>query len=90
MRYSKKIRLVNQLGIHLKAAAAFVMTAEKFKSDIKIKYNNIVADGKSILSILGLGAPYNSKIEIIAEGVDAREAIMKLEELIKNKFGEKR
>ncbi|MCX8093795.1 MAG: HPr family phosphocarrier protein [Candidatus Goldbacteria bacterium] len=89
MRYSKKIRLVNQLGMHLKAAAAFVMTAEKFKSDIKIKYNNIVADGKSIMSVLGLGATYKSKIEIIAEGVDAREAIMKLEELIKNKFGEK-
>jgi|YelNatPaOPRAMG01_1025707.scaffolds.fasta_scaffold01039_17 phosphotransferase system HPr (HPr) family protein len=89
MRYAKKIKLVNKLGIHLKAAATFVMTAEKFKSEIKVKYNNIEADGKSIISILSLGAPYNSEIEIITNGSDAKEAIVKLEKLIKNKFGEK-
>lgn len=88
MQYNKKIRLINKLGIHLKAAASFVMVAEKFKSDIKVKYNNIEANGKSIMGILGLGAPYKSEIEIIANGSDAKEAISKLVKLIKNKFGE--
>jgi phosphotransferase system HPr (HPr) family protein len=69
---------------------SYVIVAEKFKSEIKVRYNNIEADGKSIMSVLGLGAPYKSKIEIIADGVDAREAIEKLEELIKNKFGEEK
>ncbi len=90
MKYIKKIKLVNKLGIHLKAAATFVMTAEKFKSDIKVRYKNIEANGKSIISILGLGAPFKSEIEIVAEGIDAREAIAELEKLIKNKFGEEK
>ncbi|HPD18135.1 MAG: HPr family phosphocarrier protein [Candidatus Goldbacteria bacterium] len=90
MRYSKKVKLINKLGIHLKAAAAFVMTAEKFKSEIKVKYNNIEADGKSIMSVLGLGAPFKSEIEIIANGADAKEAIFGLEKLIKEKFGEEK
>ena len=76
------------MGIHLKAAAAFVMVAEKFKSEIKVKYKNIQADGKSIMSVLGLGAPFRSEIEITANGTDAKEAIARLEKLIKDKFGE--
>ncbi len=90
MRYAKKIKLVNKLGIHLKAAYSFVMVAEKFKSDIKVKYKNIHADGKSIMSVLGLGAPFRSEIEIIANGPDAKEAIASLEKLINNKFGEEK
>lgn len=90
MKYVKKMKLINKLGLHVKAAASFVMVAEKFKSEIKIKYKNIVADGKSIMGILGLGAPYKSKIEIIANGTDAKEAISKLAELIEKKFGEEK
>jgi phosphocarrier protein HPr len=84
----KKIKLKNKLGMHARAAAAFVKVAEKFKAEICLEYKGETADGKSILGILTLACPYGGELTVKADGVDAPAALDALGKLIENKFGE--
>jgi len=83
---SRKIKIVNQLGLHARAAAKFVHLANKFQCQISISKDGIVVDGKSILGILMLAAPYSSTIEISANGKDENSALKALIELIQEGF----
>lgn len=89
MEYKKTVKIVNVLGFHLRAVAAFVKESEKFKSEIKVRHEEVEADGKSIMGLMTLIAAQGCEIEIKANGNDAKEAVAKLTQLIKNKFGEK-
>ena len=82
------VKLKNKLGMHARASSKFVELAKTFKSDIKVAKNGETVNGKSILGLLMLAVAYNEEIEIIAEGPDEKEAIIKLIELIEKRFGE--
>ncbi len=88
MQFSKKVKIINKLGFHLRAVAVFVKEAEKFKATIKVRNNDIEADGKSIMGLMTLIAGQGSEIEIKAEGPDAKEAVNSLVKIVQNKFGE--
>jgi phosphocarrier protein HPr len=75
-------------GLHARPAALFVKTAKQFNSAITVSHNGKEANAKSILTILTLGVNKGSKISICAEGEDADEALVALESLIQNNFGE--
>jgi len=78
----------NRLGLHARAAALLVKTANRFTSEITIEKDSLEVNGKSIMGILMLAASKGSKITLKAEGKDAVQAIQTLGELIQNKFGE--
>lgn len=78
----------NQLGLHLRAAAAFVKVAERFKSDITLERDGTRANGKSIIALVTLAAPLGTNVRVSADGPDADEAVAALAALIANKFGE--
>ena len=78
----------NQLGLHLRAAAAFVKVAERFKSDITLEREGTRANGKSIIALVTLAAPLGTRVRVSADGPDAEEAVAALAALIANKFGE--
>lgn len=78
----------NRLGLHARAAALLVKTANRFASEIILEKDNLEVNGKSIMGILMLAASKGSKITLKAEGKDAAQAIKTLGELIQNKFGE--
>ncbi len=84
----KEFTIVNKLGFHARAAVQFVQLASKFKSDIKVKKDNVVVCGKSIMGVLMLAASKGTNITLIAEGEDEQQAIKELGELIENGFGE--
>lgn len=85
---SKKVKIVNQLGLHARAAAKFVHLASKFRSQIKISKDGVVVDGKSILGILMLAAPCSSIVEISVKGEDEASALKALIELVEKGFEE--
>lgn len=86
---SRKIIIQNLKGLHARATAMFVKTAEIFKSDIKIEKNDgTCVSGKSIMGILMLGVPLGGEIILTANGSDAQEAISALSDLINTRFGE--
>ena len=78
----------NKLGLHARAAALLVKTANRFVSDILIEKDSLEVNGKSIMGILMLAAAKGSKITLKVEGKDALQAIQTLGKLIENKFGE--
>ena len=78
----------NKLGLHARAAALLVKTANHFAADVKIEKDGIEVDGKSIMGILMLAASKGTRITLKAEGKDAVQAMETLGQLIENKFGE--
>ena len=83
------IAIQNLKGLHARATATFVRTAEQFKSDITIiNKDGVQVSGKSIMGILMLGVPLGDMITIKAVGDDAEAAIATLRDLINNRFGE--
>jgi phosphocarrier protein len=85
---TRSVTVVNQLGMHARAAARFVHLATRFDSHIRVGRNAKVMDGKSIMGILLLAAARGTTIIISAEGSDEEAAVAALSELVESGFGE--
>lgn len=81
-------KISNKFGLHARPAAMLVKTTGKFKSNIEIRKDGIVANGKSIMGLMTLVAEPGSEIEVIVDGEDKEEAMAAIAELIENKFYE--
>jgi phosphocarrier protein len=84
----REFDIMNRLGLHARAAAQLVRLANGFASDIRVAKDGVEVNGKSIMGVLMLAAPMESKILICATGPDAEEAVAAIGELIARKFGE--
>ena len=85
---SQAVTVVNQLGMHARAAAKFVHLATRFQSQVRVVRDGRQMDGKSIMGILLLAAARGSTITISAEGSDERDAVDALVALVRSGFGE--
>ncbi len=85
---TRSLVLVNKLGLHARAAAAFVKAAAAFSSDIKVACNGKTVNGKSIMGVMMLAAACGTGIDVSADGVDAEAALDRLEALVADRFGE--
>ncbi|MEO8260087.1 MAG: HPr family phosphocarrier protein [Acidobacteriota bacterium] len=85
---SRDVTVVNQLGMHARAAAKFVHLATRFDSQVRVVRDGRQMDGKSIMGILLLAAACGSAITITAEGSDEGEAVAALTALVESGFGE--
>ncbi len=83
-----KVEVKNKMGLHTRPATTIVKLLQNYKCDVHFKCRKETINAKSILNILILAAQRNSKITIIAEGIDAEEATAKLVEAFENEFGE--
>lgn len=86
----KKLKIVNKLGLHARAAAKFVQLAGKFASHIEVSKNGKIVNGKSIMGVMMLAASQDTWIELTISGQDEDEAVLALESLIQERFGEPR
>jgi phosphocarrier protein HPr len=78
----------NRLGLHARAAALLVKTANRFVSDVTLEKDGLEVNGKSIMGILMLAASKGSKITLKVNGKDSAQAIQVLGKLIEDRFGE--
>ena len=85
---TRAVTVINQLGLHARAAARFVHLAAKYDSQIRVGRDTKVMDGKSIMGILLLAAAHGTTITISADGADAEEALTALCQLVESGFGE--
>jgi phosphocarrier protein len=84
----REVRIVNRLGLHARAAARFVHTANRFRSRITVARDGRAMDGKSILGILLLAASQGTRLLVSAEGEDEAPAVEALAALVDEGFGE--
>lgn len=80
--------IVNKLGLHARAAAKFVQTAQRFSADVKVSRGTKEVNGKSIMGVMMLAAGMGSSIRIRTEGEDADAALEALLALVADRFGE--
>jgi phosphocarrier protein HPr len=85
---AKNVTVVNQLGMHARAAAKFVHLAATFESHIRVARDAREMDGKSIMGLLLLAAAHGTTIRISAEGADEVNAVSALSALVQIGFGE--
>ena len=78
----------NRLGLHARAAALFVKTANRFTSEITLEKDGLEVNGKSIMGILMLAASKGTRVTLKIEGKDSAQAIQTLGKLFEDKFGE--
>lgn len=82
------IELNNEAGLHARPACMFVEEAAKHSSKVMLYKNGKEYNGKSLLSILSMGARKGEKITIAADGADEGAVIEALKVLIENGFKE--
>ncbi|MHB9143783.1 MAG: HPr family phosphocarrier protein [Symbiobacteriia bacterium] len=78
----------NKSGLHARPGALFVQSAKKFMSRITVRKDNKRADGKSIISLMALGAGVGSQVTIEIDGLDETEAAAAVQKLFADRFGE--
>lgn len=86
----EKVEIINELGLHARAAAKFVECTGHFQSSFKVRKDGKEVDGKSIMSVMMLAASIGSVLEIEVSGEDEEEAMKALIDLINNRFGEEK
>ncbi len=72
----------------MRPAYLFAETASKFSSRVELVKDDIRIDGKSVLSILTLGAAQGAQVLVEAVGDDADAAVAELESLLQSGFPE--
>jgi phosphocarrier protein HPr len=80
--------IVNKKGLHARASAKFVQTAERFDADIKVTRGGETVGGTSIMGLMMLAAATGTTITIQATGKQAKPALEALVALVENRFGE--
>ncbi|MCC6329644.1 MAG: HPr family phosphocarrier protein [Acidobacteria bacterium] len=85
-----EVRIINQLGLHARAAAQLVKLSACYASCLTLRRpdTSAEANAKSMLDILTLAAPVNSVLLLFAEGEDEAAAFESIRELFASGFGE--
>lgn len=88
MIVQKILTIKNELGLHARSAAMIVRAVEGCHSKVFLERDGMVVDARSLLDILTLACPKDSRIVVRADGVDARKVVRSIEKLVESKFGE--
>ena len=78
----------NRRGLHARAAAKFVSTAERFSATIEVEAYGQTVSAQSIMGLMMLGASTGTALEIRATGADAKDALAALAALVDAGFHE--
>ena len=85
---SSTVTMPNKRGLHARAAAKFVMMAERFGASVDVIRDGQSVPARSIMGLMMLGAGKGAAIELRAEGWDAKEALDALAALVESGFDE--
>lgn len=88
MMLVQEMKIINRLGLHARAAAQLVKLANRFASDVMIEKDGETVNAKSIMGILMLAAVCGSTITVRIEGTDAEAAMMAIQQMVDDGFGE--
>ena len=84
----RQATIVNQRGLHARAAAKFVRTADRFSARVEVTRDDLTVQGTSILGLMLLAAGAGTVLTLRGEGEDAEAALAALCDLIGRGFDE--
>ena len=85
---SRVATILNQRGLHARAAAKFVKLATQFDAEVEVRRGDLTANGRSIMGLMMLSAGVGNDVEVSAAGPQAEAALAAVLDLIGRKFDE--
>lgn len=86
------LTISNKKGLHARPAAKFVKVVEGYEAQVRVakagESELPSVAGTSILGLMMLGADKGTVLELSAEGLQSKEVLDALKELVEHKFGE--
>ena len=86
---TRTLTIVNQRGLHARAAAKFVRLAGTFDAAVSVSNGDNEVSALSIMGLMMLAASKGNDVTLRASGRQAQEALDALTELVAQRFGEK-
>lgn len=83
-----ELTVVNAHGLHARPSHAVVRTAGAFDAEVRLHFDGRVADGRSMLAVLMLGAGQGARLRVEARGRQAAAAVTALAALFARGFEE--
>ena len=85
---SRIATILNQRGLHARAAAKFVKLANQYEAEIQVRRGELTANGRSIMGLMMLSAGPGNDVEVTVGGPQAEAALAAILDLIGRKFDE--
>jgi len=85
---TRTVTIVNQRGLHARAAAKFVRLAAQYDAAVTVANADNEVSALSIMGLMMLAAGPGTQVVLRASGRQAEEVLTALEELICSRFGE--
>jgi phosphocarrier protein len=82
------LEIRNRLGLHARAAAMLVQTANRFDAEVTVAKDGQVVNGRSIMGVMMLAAEQGSLIDVTTRGPQAGEALDAIRALVDARFNE--
>lgn len=87
-RCTGEVVIENRNGLHARPAAMFVKISSRYRAEVWVEKDGERVNGKSIMGLMMLAAGKGSRLQVIAEGVDADKAVAEIKNLVETRFGE--
>lgn len=87
-RAQQLVTIRNKLGLHARAATKLAKLAHQFEAKVKVLNDGKEYDASSVMCLLLLAGSQGKQLEIVAEGVDAAEAVASIAALVEARFDE--
>ena len=84
----RQLEIRNEKGLHARASAKFVETAERFDASAMVRSGGLEAGADSIMGLLMLAAGRGTVIEVETRGPEAEGLLAALDTLVADLFGE--
>ncbi len=84
----RRFTILNERGLHARAAARFVAALDTFGAAVEVEKDGMKVSGRSIMGLMMLAAAIGTTIEVEARGDDAAAALDALGTLVGNRFDE--
>jgi phosphocarrier protein HPr len=87
-RTSANFTIINDLGLHARAATKLVQLASKYPCEVQLSHQGQSANAKSVMGVLLLCGSKGTVVEVTATGAQSDECVKAIGELIASRFGE--
>lgn len=88
MHCKQTVTIVNQLGLHARAATKLAQLCQQFSAKIELIQDKQTADANSVLALLMLASSKGKTLQVATDGTDAQQALDAVVNLINNGFDE--
>lgn len=84
----RDVTIVNELGLHARAAAQLAKAAQKARNDVWLEFASERVDAKQVIDIMTLAAAKGDRVTVLIEQAVDLDTLDSIVQLFANGFGE--